>query len=157
MTSPPAILFVCLGNICRSPTAEAIFRQKAAQAGLANLVIESAGTGGWHIGERPDPRAVEHGEKHGYDFSGQTAQQVSKSDFGRFDYILAMDSDNLAKLKRLCPAGYSGHLSRFLDFAPNAAQSDVPDPYYGGKDGFEQIIDLIEQASGGLIDAIKAR
>ena len=154
MTTPPTILFVCLGNICRSPTAEAIFRQRATQAGL-DVIIESAGTGGWHIGERPDPRAIEHGEHKGYDFTGQTAQQVSKNDFSRFDYVLAMDSDNLSNLRRLCPPGYSGHLSRFLDFTPHTGDKDVPDPYYGGRDGFTQVISLIEQASDGLIKHLK--
>lgn len=150
----PQILFVCLGNICRSPTAEAVFKQRAQMAGL-DVIIESAGTGGWHAGERPDPRAIEHGERQGYDFTGQTAQQVQKNDFSRFDYVLAMDSQNLSALRDLCPSGYSGHLSRFLDFAPNAALKDVPDPYYGGQDGFKQVITLIEQASDGLIRHLK--
>ena len=146
------ILFVCLGNICRSPTAEAVMRARAAGLGLH---IESAGTGGWHAGERPDPRAIEHGERQGYDFSGQTAQQVQKNDFSRFDYVLAMDSQNLSALRDLCPSGYSGHLSRFLDFAPNAALKDVPDPYYGGRDGFQTVIALIEAASQGLCKHLK--
>ena len=153
--STPKILFVCLGNICRSPTAEAVFKQRALQAGL-KVMIESAGTSGWHIGEPPDPRAVEHGEKQGYDFTGMTGQKVSKNDFSRFEYILAMDSENLSNLRSICPNGYSGHLSRFLDFAPNLDDKNVPDPYYGGTDGFEQVIDLIERASDGLIAHLKS-
>ncbi len=148
--NPPAILFVCLGNICRSPTAEAVFRRYSQQAGLS-CIIDSAGTGAWHIGEPPDIRSVDYGTQRGYDFSGQAARKVIKSDFSRFDYILAMDSRNLSDLRDLCPPGYSGHLSRFLDFAPKAAAQDVPDPYYGGADGFQTVIGLIEMASSGLI------
>lgn len=147
---PPAILFVCLGNICRSPTAEAVFRSRAARAGL-ECMIDSAGTGAWHTGEPPDPRSIEYGTRRGYDFTGQTARQAVKADFSRFDYILAMDGRNLSELRNLCPAGYSGHLSRFLDFAPQSASKDVADPYYGGPQGFEQVINDIEAASDGLI------
>jgi protein-tyrosine phosphatase len=151
----PAVLFVCLGNICRSPTAEAVFRRKASESGL-NSVIDSAGTGAWHAGERPDARALEHGMKRGYNFHDQTARQAVKADFSRFDYILAMDARNLTALQDLCPPGYSGHLSRFLDFAPHSAVKDVPDPYYGGGAGFETVINLIEDASVGLIRHLKA-
>ena len=154
MMPTPTILFVCLGNICRSPTAEAVFRQRAAQAGL-DVIIESAGTGAWHAGEPPDPRAIEHGERRGYDFTGQTARKVSSADFSQFEYVLAMDQSNLVDLRRICPPGYSGHLSRFLHFASNPNVKNVPDPYYGGTDGFEQVIDLIEQASDGLIKHLK--
>ena len=156
MTTPPAILFVCLGNICRSPTAEAVFRRKAQLEGL-DVIIESAGTGAWHAGEPPDPRAIEHGERRGYDFSGQSARKVTATDFSRFDYVLAMDQSNLMDLRRVCPAGYSGQLSPFLKFAPHTESKNVPDPYYGGEDGFTQVIDLIEQASDGLIQHLKAR
>jgi len=154
MTTPPAILFVCLGNICRSPTAEAVFRRKAQIAGL-DVIIESAGTGAWHAGEPPDPRAIEHGERKGYDFSGQSARKVTAADFSRFDYVLAMDQSNLSELRSVCPPGYSGHLSRFLRFAPNNENKNVPDPYYGGTDGFTQVINLIEEASDGLIEHLK--
>ena len=145
-----SVLFVCLGNICRSPTAEAIFRKKAAQAGLS-LTIDSAGTGAWHVGEPPDARSVEAGEAAGYSFAGQTARQAEKADFAKFDFILAMDSANLASLKAMQPAGYSGQLGLFLDYAPAQSLRDVPDPYYGGAEGFKQVIYLIEQASAGLI------
>ncbi|MEP6342927.1 MAG: low molecular weight protein-tyrosine-phosphatase [Maricaulaceae bacterium] len=150
MSRTPSILFVCLGNICRSPTAEAVFRQRAQQSGL-EVIIDSAGTGGWHAGEPPDPRAIEHGALKGYDLTDQSARKVTHTDFSSFDYVLAMDAQNLSHLRDMCPAGYSGHLSRFLDFAPHTADKNVPDPYYGGEDGFSQVIRLIEAASDGLI------
>jgi len=153
---PPAILFVCLGNICRSPTAEAVFRRRAGLAGL-DCIIDSAGTGAWHAGDPPDPRSIDYGTRRGYDFTGQTARQAVSSDFSRFDYILAMDGRNLSDLRGICPAGYSGHLSRFLDFAPDIAAKDVADPYYGGPQGFEQVIDQIEAACDGLISHLQNR
>lgn len=156
----PSILFVCLGNICRSPTAEAVFRAKAAAAGL-DAVIDSAGTGGWHIGEPPDPRAREAGEAAGYSFDGQSGRQVTRTDFAQYDYILAMDRSNLIDLEAMKPPGYSGHLGLFLDFASTfegvgESQRDVPDPYYGGRDGFKTVVALIENASEGLIAKIKS-
>lgn len=154
MSQTASILFICLGNICRSPTAEAVFRQRATQAGL-DVIIDSAGTGGWHAGEQPDPRAIEHGALKGYDLTGQSARKVTRTDFSTFDYILAMDAQNLAHLRDMCPAGYSGHLSRFLDFAPHSEDKNVPDPYYGGADGFNQVIALIEAASDGLITHLR--
>ena len=152
----PSVLFVCLGNICRSPTAEAVFKQRAKQAGL-DAYIDSAGTSGWHIGERPDPRSIECGEAAGYDFSGQASRKVMRADFGDFDYILAMDRKNLADLKAICPPSLHGKLSLFLDFAAGNDTLDVPDPYYGGDEGFANVLALIEQASDGLIADIKAR
>jgi len=148
-----SVLFVCLGNICRSPTAEAVFRKRAAEAGL-DIKIDSAGTGAWHAGETPDARAMEAGERRGYSFAGQAARKVSPSDFAEFDYILAMDDENLQHLQSLRPATYSGTLTLFLDFAPRISSSEVPDPYYGGTDGFENVIDLIEAASDGLIKTL---
>lgn len=145
-----SVLFVCLGNICRSPTAEAVFRKMAAAADL-NLTIDSAGTGAWHAGQAPDSRAIETGEAAGYKFDGQFARQVETADFAKFEYVLAMDKANLNALKALEPQGYSGHLGLFLDFAPRQSIREVPDPYYGGADGFKQVVYLIEQASEGLI------
>lgn len=148
-----SVLFVCLGNICRSPTAEAIFRKRASEAGL-DVVIDSAGTGGWHVGAAPDARSVAAGEAAGYSFVGQSARKVERTDFAKFDYILAMDRENLRNLQTLAPEGYSGHLGLFLDFAPNQSIREVPDPYYGGQDGFKQVVYLIEQASEGLINRV---
>lgn len=150
----PSVLFVCLGNICRSPTAEAVFRKRASEAGL-DFLVESAGTGAWHVGERPDPRAISAGETRGYSFEGQTARQVSSEDFARFEYILAMDSQNLENLRAMSPDNYSGTLALFLNYADNADDKNVPDPYYGGPDGFEHVIDLIEAASDGLIKTLR--
>ena len=149
-----SVLFVCLGNICRSPTAEAVFRQKARQAGL-DLVIDSAGTGGWHVGASPDPRAIEAGEAAGYSFAGQSARKAETSDFARFDYVLAMDKENLRNLEALAPQNYSGQLGLFLDYADGQNTREVPDPYYGGGSGFKDVVALIEAASEGLLAVIK--
>jgi protein-tyrosine phosphatase len=153
MTVSPAVLFVCLGNICRSPTAQAVFAARAKSAAL-DLIVESAGTGAWHEGEPPDPRSIEAGRGRGYSFTGQTARKVEPLDFARFDYILAMDGQNLRELEALCPQSYGGHLGLFLDFAGKAG-ADVPDPYYGGERGFETVLDLIERASDGLLKTLK--
>ena len=150
----PSVLFICLGNICRSPTAEAIFKARASAAGLS-VYVDSAGTSGWHIGERPDPRSIEAGVAAGYDFSGQYSRKVTRADFGEFDHILAMDMQNIEALKPLCPDAYQGKIGLFLDYAPNTASREVPDPYYGGDDGFERVIAMIEKASDGLVAALK--
>jgi len=151
----PSVLFICLGNICRSPTAEAVFRKRAHAAGL-DVHIDSAGTGRWHEGEPPDPRAIAAGRKRGYSFEGQTGRQVERNDFFTFDYILAMDRDNLAKLTPQCPPETADKLHLFLHFAPGVQTDEVPDPYYGGARGFETVLDLIEAASDGLIKTLKA-
>ena len=153
---PPKVLFVCLGNICRSPTAEAVFRARAKQAGL-ELFIDSAGTSGWHIDEPPDPRSIEAGEARGYSFTGQASRKVTRADFGEFDHILAMDESNMAALKEICPESYLSRVRLFLDYAPKSSLREVPDPYYGGGDGFTRVLDLIEQASDGLIAALSAK
>lgn len=150
----PSVLFVCLGNICRSPTAEAVFRKLAADAKL-NVKIESAGTGAWHQGDTPDPRAMTHGIKRGYSFKGQTARKVRDEDFEDFDFILAMDSQNLRDLKDRCPPEYIHKLALFLNYAKDATTNQVPDPYYGGDQGFENVLDLIEAASDGLIEELQ--
>jgi len=143
----PSVLFVCLGNICRSPTAEAVFR---ARAGDLDIQIDSAGTGAWHAGEPPDPRSRAEGERRGYSFAGQSARKVRQSDFMEFDYILAMDSSNLRDLAEFAPADMTANLSLFL---PDGR--DVPDPYYGGADGFRNVVDLIENAADHWLEIIK--
>ncbi len=150
------ILFVCLGNICRSPTAEAVLKARAKQRNIA-LIIESAGTGGWHHGESPDPRAIAAGEARGYSFAGQKARKVSKEDFDRFDHIFAMDKSNLQDLLKICPAQHTSKLELFLDYASEQPVRDVPDPYYGGEKGFDTVLDLIEAASDGFLDSHNAK
>ena len=152
-----AILFVCLGNICRSPTAEGVFRARAARAGLADrLEIDSAGTGDWHVGQPPDRRAIAAAATRGYDLASLRARQVAADDFHRFDWILAMDRANLRELAALRPRAYAGHVGLFLDVAPELDVREVPDPYYGGADGFERVLDLIETASDALIERVTA-
>jgi protein-tyrosine phosphatase len=152
-----SILFVCLGNICRSPTAEGVFRARAAHAGLADrLEIDSAGTGDWHVGQPPDRRAIAAAATRGYDLASLRARQVAVEDFHRFDWILAMDRANLRELAALRPRAFTGHLGLFLDVAPDLDVREVPDPYYGGADGFERVLDLIETASDALIERVSA-
>ena len=153
MKQSTSVLFVCLGNICRSPTAEAVFKHKAAQAGL-NIEIDSAGTHGYHIGKPADKRSQAAGVDRGYSFKGLKCRRVDESDFERFDYILAMDNSNFANLHGMSPSQYQEKIKLFLDFA-NVEDKEVPDPYYGGKRGFELVLDLIEEASDGLIAHIK--
>lgn len=153
MGQSTSVLFVCLGNICRSPTAEAVFKQKAAQAGL-NLIIDSAGTHGYHIGKAPDKRSQAAGVERGYSFKGLKCRRVDESDFEKFDYILAMDDSNLANLRGMSPSQFQSKIKLFLEFA-SVEDKEVPDPYYGGKRGFELVLDLIEEASEGLIAHIQ--
>ncbi|HEY7883518.1 MAG TPA: low molecular weight protein-tyrosine-phosphatase [Cellvibrionaceae bacterium] len=146
------VLFVCLGNICRSPTAEGVFAHKLERLGLTDEIsIDSAGTGHWHVGKAPDGRAIAAAAGRGYRLEQLRARQAVAGDFALFDYILAMDSDNLAHLQALKPAGFTGHLGLFLEFAGQGAPTSVPDPYYGGDDGFQQVLDLIEAAADGLL------
>lgn len=153
-----SVLFVCLGNICRSPTAEGVFRKKVAQAGLTQAIsIDSAGTGDWHIGHPPDSRAGAAAGARGFPIDDLQARQVSADDFSRFDYVLAMDRANLSDLQALCPEDYTGHLSLFLDFLPGNRTGEVPDPYYGGANGFEQVLDLVESAADGLLSHIREK
>ncbi|PIB23521.1 phosphotyrosine protein phosphatase [Amylibacter kogurei] len=147
------ILFVCLGNICRSPTAHGVFRQMAADAGL-DVVVDGAGTGAWHIGNPPDRRATLMAATRGYDLSDLRARQVSARDFTDFDLILAMDNNNLQDLRQMAPTGAGAKLKLFMDYAPNNPHREVPDPYYN--DGFDVVLDMIEQASAGLIIEIKS-
>jgi len=150
------ILFVCLGNICRSPTAEGVFRAIAAQE-LADLelTIDSAGTAGYHVGEPPDRRMREAAARRGYEISHLRARMVEPTDFEQFDLILAMDLQNLSTLERRAPAQMRQRVRLFLEYAPEAGVSEVPDPYYGGANGFEHVLDLIEAASRGLCDALR--
>ena len=141
-----SILFVCLGNICRSPSAEAVFSHKAQAAGV-DVKIDSAGTGAWHQGEPPDPRAQAAGQVRGYSFKGQSARAVRDDDFAAFDQIFTMDSRNYEDLMRRCPPQYQHKIRKLLDLTPDAGLTDVPDPYYGGPNGFEHVLDLIEAAS----------
>ena len=151
------VLFVCLGNICRSPTAEGVLRHKLREAGLADQVeVASAGTGGWHIGKAPDKRSQAVAKQRGYDLSMQRAQQVTRADFSTYDLILAMDHRNLRNLKSMQPAKGKAELDLFL----RRYQSDVdevPDPYHDGDQGFEYVLDLIERATDLLVIELKGR
>lgn len=156
--SPVKVLFVCMGNICRSPTAEAVFRHKVEEAGLAHRIhTDSAGTHGYHVGERPDPRATEAASRRGIDLSGLRARKAAKQDFDDFDYVMAMDRDNLGLLEMLRDGTDDARLHLFLEFAPQRPESEVPDPYYGGDRGFEHVLDLIEEAADGLLAHIRER
>jgi protein-tyrosine phosphatase len=156
MDKPVSVLFVCMGNICRSPTAEGVFRHRAEAAGMAQqLVIDSAGTHGYHVGEPPDARSMEFAAKRGYDLSAQRSRKVAAQDFERFDRILAMDHDNLRLLEAACPAQHRHKLGLFMAHASNSASDVVPDPYYGGGRGFDLVLDYIEDASDGLIAALR--
>jgi protein-tyrosine phosphatase len=155
---PPerSVLFVCMGNICRSPTAEGVFRAVAERADAArHLMIASAGTGGWHVGEAPDRRASVAAQRRGYDLTRMRARQVSADDFARFGWILAMDRTNLRELEAMQPEPFRGHLGLFMDFAPQLATPEVPDPYYGGPEGFEYVLDIIEDASRAFLDHLQ--
>ncbi len=149
---------MCLGNICRSPTAEVVFRAVAArEAPDMTLEIDSAGTAGYHVGEAPDRRTRQAASRRGYDLAALRARIVEDRDFEYFDLILAMDRENLRALERRAPASSRERLRLFLEFAPEAGVSEVPDPYYGGPNGFEDVLDLIEAASRGLIEHLRRR
>ncbi len=151
------VLFVCLGNICRSPTAEAVFRHVLTHEGEGlRIEIDSAGTHGYHIGEPPDVRTQAAARRRGIDMSGLRARQVHAADFEEFDLILAMDRENLAELKRRSPARLHDRLRLFLEYT-SLTDREVPDPYYGGEAGFEQVLDLVEKASRGLLDDLRSR
>ena len=151
MAERTRVLFVCLGNICRSPTAEVVFRAAAARAGLANRIeIDSAGTGDWHVGNPPDYRATAHAARRGYDLRALRGRQVCADDFHRYDWILAMDRSVLDELQALRPPDFAGHLGLFLDLVPGLGTRDVPDPYDKGPEGFERVLDLVEEASEAL-------
>ncbi len=148
------IVFVCLGNICRSPTAEAVFRHKASKAGL-HLHIDSAGTAGYHVGAKPDKRSMAVAREQGYDFNGISCRKVSDADFVECDLILAMDNANLDSLRKRCPEEHQQKVQLMMSYA-DTEFSEVPDPYYGGQKGFSLVLDLIEQASDGLVTHCQA-
>jgi protein-tyrosine phosphatase len=146
------ILFVCMGNICRSPMAEGVFKRLVAVAGLADdIASDSAGTHDYHVGEPPDARAQRAVERRGYDISGLRGRQVTRRDFSDFDCVLAMDEMNLRLLTGLCPQEHAHKLKLFLDFHADPALREVPDPYYGGTQGFEKVLDMVEEAAQGLL------
>ncbi|MFO1311768.1 MAG: low molecular weight protein-tyrosine-phosphatase [Burkholderiales bacterium] len=154
---PVRVLFVCLGNICRSPTAEAVFRARAIEAGLAHVEADSAGTGDWHVGNPPDARAIRHAARRGYDLSTLRARQFTRDDFSKFDRIYAMDTPVLEEIAAMRPRHYAGRLSLFLDVAPHLRTRDVPDPYQTGPEGFERVLDLIEAATDALVRELSSR
>ncbi len=151
-----SVLFVCLGNICRSPSAEGAFRKIVEDRSCDDWInIDSAGTHAYHIGSAPDKRAQQVAKKRGINIAGLRGRQVVSADFEKFDYILAMDNENYHNLLAMCPEHLHGGISMFLSYTKNnSGISEVPDPYYGGTDGFEQVLDLVEDASSGLLDKI---
>jgi protein-tyrosine phosphatase len=152
------ILFVCLGNICRSPTAEAVFRAVAAREAPELMIeVDSAGTAGYHIGEPPDARTRQAAIRRGYDMSPLRARIVEPRDFEDFDLILAMDRENLSVLHHRAPAHRRERVRLFLEFVPEATVTEVPDPYYGGPNGFEEVLDLVEAATQGLLQHLRQR
>lgn len=147
-----------MGNICRSPTADGVFRHKVAQHGLQDIVtVDSAGTHNYHPGSPPDPRSQEHAAMRGYDLSGLRARQINASDFEHFDLILTMDWDNLAFVQSICPYGQEKKVRRLTEFCLTLESPVVPDPYYEGAAAFEQVLDLVEDASDGLIRHVQRR
>jgi len=150
------VLMVCMGNICRSPLAHGHFEALVREAGLADRIrVDSAGTHAYHIGKSPDPRSQDTARRHGLDLGAQRARQVNADDFDAFDYIIAMDRDNLAILDRFVKDDSRARLQLFLEYAPELAEEEVPDPYYGGPDGFEHVYSLVDAASRGLFAAIR--
>lgn len=150
-----SVVFVCLGNICRSPTAEGVFRTLVESQGLADSIyIDSAGTSNWHVGESPDPRAIEAASKRGIDLTGLRGRQAVAEDFAKFDYVIAMDHENYANLSYLASPEQEAKLHLFLEFAEDVSEVEVPDPYFGSAGGFPHVLDLIENASNGLLKHI---
>ncbi len=152
------VLFVCMGNICRSPTAQGVFAKALREAGLEDWVaVDSAGTHAYHVGESPDPRAQKTAKARGIDLRSLRARRATAEDFLRFDYVLAMDQDNLASLAEICPPGSEHKLKLLMEFAPELRIREVPDPYYGGVGGFERVFDMVEAAAQGLLADIRDR
>ena len=156
--SKVSVLFVCMGNICRSPTAEGVFRHLVNQADMQdNIHIDSAGTHAYHVGNPPDSRAQQAARNRNIDLSSQRARQVTTRDFQHFDYVLAMDHSNYSDLEYICPGGHEEKLSLFLEFSTPSQEQEVPDPYYGGSHGFEHVLNLVEDAAHGLLADIKKK
>jgi protein-tyrosine phosphatase len=152
----PSVLFVCTGNICRSPTAEGILRKRVEELGL-EVVVDSAGTHGYHVGDAPDPRSVRAAAKRGYDISKLKGRKLSAEDFERFDFVVALDDDHMRLMRRSCPPELHHKLHGLMNFAPLAVHREVPDPYYGPADGFELVLDLLEEAVEGLLKELQPR
>ena len=158
MTSKYSVLFVCMGNICRSPTAHGLFRQKVIEQGLAlQVAVDSAGTHNYHPDSPPDERSQAHAAKRGYDLSDLRARQIKDEDFERYDLILIMDWDNLALVQDICPPKYQAKVRRLTEFCIQHDSPVVPDPYYGGSHGFDHVLDLVEDACEGLIKHVRQR
>lgn len=152
------VLFVCMGNICRSPTAQGVFERLVKEAGLeASITIDSAGTHAYHVGEPPDRRATQAAAVRGVDLTPQRARRVCEKDFESFDYVLAMDHDNLEDLRAICPAHVQERICLLLDYSETDQSGDVPDPYYGGAQGFDHVLDLVEEGARGLLENIRQR
>ena len=153
--APVRVLMVCMGNICRSPTAHGVLTQRVADAGLGDrIVVDSAGTHDYHVGRPPDERAQQHAARRGYDLSAQRARQLKAQDFDDFDLVLVMDDANQHAARALCPPGQRHKLRRLTDFSTRLRASEVPDPYYGGAAGFEAVLDLVEDACDGVLAAM---
>lgn len=154
---PVRILFVCLGNICRSPLAEGVLRELAARNGVASAIsVDSAGTGAWHVGDPPDHRSIVVARRHGIDISGLHARKISRDDFESYDLILGMDRDNVRTLRQLAPPGTEGRIGLFLEYAAGRDQ-DVPDPYYDGPEAFERLYQMLEAGCSSLLDRLEER
>lgn len=152
------VLFVCMGNICRSPSAEGVFRHLVQDAGLGEAVrVDSAGTHAYHLGEAPDARAQAAARKRGYDIKHVEARQVTADDFREYDLILAMDWENLSALQLQCPKAYQHKLMLLMRFSNEYEEATVPDPYYGGPDGFSKVLDYIEDACQGVLELVRKR
>ncbi|MCW9078687.1 MAG: low molecular weight phosphotyrosine protein phosphatase [Gammaproteobacteria bacterium] len=152
------VLFVCMGNICRSPTAHGVFRALVEKEGLSQAVeIDSAGTHAYHVGSAPDRRAQATAQERGIDISDLVARRVEPDDFDLFDFVVAMDQDNYMSLSEICPDRHVDKIYMFMDFADHMRTREVPDPYYGGPSGFDRVFDLVEAASEGLLQEIRQR
>ena len=152
------VLFVCMGNICRSPTAEGVFRKRISEHRLDGLVdVASAGTHAYHVGQAPDQRAQRAAASRGYDLSSLRARKVAANDFEYFDFVLAMDRENLESLRQACPAKHHDRLGLLMDYAKHFSEDEVPDPYYGSGRGFDRVLDMVEDATQGLLEMVNER